>query len=225
VVPICQKVSYNPLTDFTYLSKLFKQSPMVAVRADAPWKTWEEFINYAEKNPGKIKFGSWGEYSSGHIAMTAIGKEKSIKWGHVPFKGDAPCVTAMLGGHIDVATFAAGHVPQVRAGKLRGLLMLQGYRSSIFPTIPCMKDVGIKFQGKGSTETIAGIIAPKGLPKEIMKKYELALEQASMSPEFSNFLNSFGLDRHYLSGSDFQKEVEEGYTYVSEIVKKLDFKK
>jgi tripartite-type tricarboxylate transporter receptor subunit TctC len=225
VVPICQKVSYNSMTDFTYLCKLFNQSPMVAVRADAPWKTWQEFIDYAEKNPQKVKYGSWGEYSSGHIAMTAIGKEKSIQWAHVPFKGDAPCVTALLGGHIDVATFAAGHVPNVRAGKLRGLLMLQGYRSPNFPNIPCMKEVGIKFQGKGSTETISGMIGPKGMPKEIIKKYETALERASTTPEFMNVLNSFGCDRHFVSGNDFRKEVEQGYTYVSELVKKLDFQK
>ena len=88
-----------------------------------------------------------------------------------------------------------------------------------------MKDVGIKFEGKGTTETISGMIAPKGLPKEISKKYELALEQASKSPEFLNALNSLGCDLQYLPGEDLRKEVEEGYSYVSELVRKLGFQK
>jgi tripartite-type tricarboxylate transporter receptor subunit TctC len=225
VVPNFEKVSYNPQTDFTYLCKLFNQSPMVVVRAEAPWKTWQELIDYAQKNPKKIKYGSWGQYSSGHIAMEAIGKEKSVEWGHVPFKGDGPCVTALLGGHIDVAPVAAGHVPHVRAGKLRCLLMLQSYRSQNFPEVPCMRDVEIKFEGKGTTETISGMIAPKGLPKEIVKKYEVALEQASRSPEFLNALNSLGCDLQYLSGEELRKEVEGGFTYITELVKKLGFQK
>ena len=224
VVPNFEKVTYHPLTDFTYLCKLFNHSPMLVTRADAPWKSAQELLAFAQKNPKKIKYGSWGQFSSGHIAMEAIGKEKGIEWGHVPFKGDGPCVTALLGGHIDVAPVSAGHVPQVRAGKLRGLLMLQTYRSAHFPEVPCLKDAGIKFEGKGTTETISGVIAPRGLPKEIVKKYEGSLEQASKSPEFTKALNVLGCDYHFLNGEEMQKEVEEGYKYVTELVGKLDLK-
>lgn len=224
VVPNFEKVAYNPLTDFTYLCKLFNQSPMLVVKVDAPWKNVQEFVEYAQKNPKRIKYGSWGQFSSGHIAMEAIGKEKGIEWSHVPFKGDGPCVTALLGGHIDAAVVSAGHVPFVRAGKLRGLLMLQAYRSRNFPEVPCLKDVGIKFEAKGTTETISGVIAPKGLPKDIVKKYEVALEQAANSPEFVRALDTLGCDAHFLLGDDCRKEVEEGYNYVSELVSKLGLK-
>ena len=192
VVPNFEKVPYDPLTDFTYLCKLFNQSPMLVVQTDAPWKSVEEFVDFARKNPKRIKYGSWGQYSSGHIAMEAIGKEKAVEWGHIPFKGDAPCVTALLGGHIDAAAVAAGYVTHVRAGKLRGLAMLQSYRSKNFPEVPCLRDAGIKFEAKGTTETINGMIAPKGLPKEVIQKYEGALEQAGKSPEFLRTLDNLG---------------------------------
>jgi len=224
VVPNFEKVSYNISTDLTYICKLFNQSPMLVVRTDAPWKNMEEFLDYAKKNPKKIKYGTWGQYSSGHIAMEAIAREKSVEWGHVPFKGDGPCVTALLGGHVDAAPVSAGHVTFVRAGKLRGLVMLQSYRSKNFPAVPCLRDVGIQFEGKGSTETVSGMIAPKGLPKEIIKKYEVALEQAAKSPEFLRALDTLGSDLHFLNGDDFKKEVEEGSKHVGELVNKLGFK-
>jgi len=223
VVPNFEKVLYDPLADFTYLCKLFNNSPMVVVRPDSPWKTIQELLDYAQKNPKKIKYGSWGQYSSGHIAMEAIAREKSIDWVHVPFKGDGPCVMALLGGHVDAATVSAGHVPHVRAGKLRGLLMQQSYRSQNFPHVPCLKEVGIKFEAKGTTETISGVIAPRGLPQKIVKKYEEALEQASKSPEFIRALNTLGCDPHFLPGEDMRKEIEGGYRTVSDLVSNLGF--
>jgi tripartite-type tricarboxylate transporter receptor subunit TctC len=224
VVPNFETVPYDPLNDFTYLCKLFNQSPMLVVRAEAPWKNISEFFDYAKKNPKKIKYGSWGQYSSGHIAMEAIAKETAVEIGHIPFKGDAPCVTALLGGHIDAAAVAAGYVPHVRAGKLRGLVMLQSYRSKTFSEVPSLRDVGIKFNARGTTETTNGMIAPKGLAKDTIKKYELALEQAGKSPEFLNTLQTIGCDPHYTSGEEYRKEVEAGYRQVAELIKKLGLK-
>ncbi len=224
VVPNFEKLPYNPLTDFTYLCKLFNQSPMLVVRPDAPWKNMEEFFDYARKNPKKIKYGSWGQFSSGHIAMEAIAREKSVELGHVPFKGDNPCVTALLGGHIDAAAVAAGYVTHVRAGKLRGLLMLQSYRSKNFPNVPTLRDAGIHFNARGTTETINGMIGPKGMSPEVIKKYEGALERAGKGPEFLKTLEVLGCDSHYLSGDEFRKEVEEGHKHVSELVSKLGLK-
>lgn len=224
VVPNFESVPYDPLKDFTYLCKLFNQSPMLVVKADAPWKSAFEFFDYAKKNPKKIKYGSWGQYSSGHIAMEAIAKEMAVEIGHIPFKGDAPCVTALLGGHIDAAAVAAGYVPHVRAGKLRGIVMLQSYRSKNFPQIPSLRDAGIQFNAKGTTETTNGMIAPKGLEKDVIKKYEIALEQAGKSAEFLNTLQTIGCDPHFTSGEEFRKETEEGFNQVSELIKKLGLK-
>lgn len=224
VLPNFEKVSYHPVTDFTFISKLFNQSPMLTVQQDAPWKTAKEFFEYARKNPKKIKYGTWGQFSSGHIAMESIGKEMGLEWAHVPFKGDGPAVTALLGGHVDAIVTAAGHVAQVRAGKLRGLAMMQSYRSKIFPEVPCLKDLGIHFEGKGSTETFSLVIAPKDLPKDIAKKYYDALEKASKSEEFTRALYNLGCDYSFLTGEEARREVEEGYKYVGEVAKKLGFK-
>jgi tripartite-type tricarboxylate transporter receptor subunit TctC len=224
VFPHFEKVAYDPLTDFTYLGKLYNQFPGLYVRIDAPWKTFEEFLDFAKKNPKKIKYGTWGQYCAAHICMEAIAKEKSVEWVHVPFKGDGPCITALLGGHLDAAANTAGHTPYLRAGKIRGLTMLRNARSLIFPEIPSLRDVGVKFESKGSTNLTAGMIAPKGLPKEIIKKYEKAFEEVTKSPKFLEVSQNIGLEPDFVRGDEFHKETEEGYKYVLDYVKKLGFK-
>jgi tripartite-type tricarboxylate transporter receptor subunit TctC len=224
VAPNLQKLEYNPLTDFTYIGSMAVQPSMVYVRSESAWRTIEELLAYAKKNPKKIKYGTWGLHSGGHFAMEAIAKEKSIEWGHIPFKGDGPCVTALLGGHIDVGVTAAGHAPFVRAGNFRGLLMLQNKRSQSFSDVPCLKDVGLSYNPVGITEGITGIIAPKGLPNDIRKKYEMALKQAIKDSRYVNVEKTLGLEPFVMFGDEFEKWIETSFKNVKENVNALGFK-
>lgn len=225
VVPHIEKVEYNPLTDFTYLALVVRQSPMLVVKADAPWKSFAELAEYAKGNPRKVKYGTYGEFSGTHIAMGAIARERGIEWIHVPFKGDGPAVTALLGGHIDAAAPAAGYAPHVRAGKFRGLLTLTGRRSQLFPEVPSLRDANVTFDARGSSDVITGIVAPKGLPADIARKYEDALEKAVGSAEFIKVVESLALERAFHRGAEFQKEVEAGSGHVDAALKILGLKK
>lgn len=225
VVPHIEKVEYNPLADFTYLALVVRQSPMLVVKADAPWKSFAELAEYAKSNPRKVKYGTYGEFSGTHIAMGAIARERGIEWIHVPFKGDGPAVTALLGGHIDAAAPAAGYAPHVRAGKFRGLLTLTGRRSQLFPDVPSLRDVNVAFDARGSSDVITGIVAPKGLPADIARKYEDALEKAVGSAEFIKVVETLALERAFHRGAEFQKEVEAGSGHVDAALKSLGLKK
>ncbi len=225
VVPHFENLGYDPLADFNYLCKTYDQTSMLVVPTDSPWKTFEEVIDFAKKNPKKVKYGTWGQFSGVHIAMEAIGKEKGIEWGHIPFKGEGPVVPALLGKHVDLGVLAPGGVPHIKAGKLRLLLVLQGFRSKTFPDAPCFKDAGIKFNGKGSSELMSGIIAPKGLPSDIVKKYEDALKEAVKSPEFLKASATLGIEPQFLPGNEFRKEIEEGNRHVGAVIRQLDLKK
>ena len=101
---------------------------------------------FRQKNPKKFKYGTWGQHSGAHLALEAIGREKSIEWDHVPFKGESPVVMALLGKHLEVGAITEGSITHVKAGKLRILLMLQSYHSPNFPGIPCLKDLGDNVQ-------------------------------------------------------------------------------
>ena len=225
VAPNFEKVGYDVLRDFTFVCKLFNQpNTMIVVRPDAPWKNIEELLEDARKNPKKIKYGTPGQFSGAHIAMEAIAKEKSIEWVHIPFKGDGPSSTALLGGHIDCAVIFAAHIPLIKTGRLRSLVTVMNRRSPNFPEIPCLKDVGIKFEGKGSSEAISGIMAPKGLPNDILQKYEGALKETIKSEEFLRACRSLWLDPDFQPGDAFRREVEDSYNYIGELGKKLGFK-
>ena len=225
VVPHFENMGYNPLSDFTFLCKTYDQISMLVVPADSPFKSFQEVVDFAKKNPRKLKYGTWGQFSGVHIAMEAIGMEKEIEWGHVPFKGEGPVVPALLGKHIDLGVLAPGGVPHIKVGKLRLLLVLQGSRSKTFPEAPCLRDVGIKFDGKGSSELMSGIIAPRGLSMGIRKKFEDALKEAVKSPEFLRASATLGLEPRFLPGDEFQKEIESGNKYVGGVVKRIDLKK
>jgi tripartite-type tricarboxylate transporter receptor subunit TctC len=224
-VPNVQSVEYDTLKDFTFLAMVARQAPMVVVKADAPWKSMQELLEHAKANPRKVKIGTYGEFSGAHIAFEAVARERGVEYVHVPFKGDGPAVTALLGGHIDAAITAAGHVPQVRGGKFRGLLILLSQRSPAFPDVPALRDIGVKFDPVGSSEVVTGIVGPKGMAPDIVKKYEAALERAVKSPEFVKMAETLGVDRAFAPGPQFQKEVERGHHHVAETIKTLGLKK
>ena len=100
-IPYIQKTTFDPAKDFTYIIHLTGYTFGVVVKADAPWKTFQELIDYAKANPGKVNYGTPGAGSSLHITMEQIAKRKGIKWTQVPFKGGADNMNALLGGHID----------------------------------------------------------------------------------------------------------------------------
>src|SRR5690606_34509618 len=83
-IPFIQKASYDPKTDFSYIIQLTGYVFAVAVKADAPWQTWEEMFEYAKANPGKISYSTAGAGGTAHIAMEQIAKKHGIKWIHVP---------------------------------------------------------------------------------------------------------------------------------------------
>ena len=96
--PVLRKHTYKPLASFSPIYAFAFPPSATIVRADAPWKTWEEFIAYAKANPGKIKYGTLGTGSPMHVGMLVAEKKHNIDWIHVPYKGSQPTVTALLGG-------------------------------------------------------------------------------------------------------------------------------
>jgi tripartite-type tricarboxylate transporter receptor subunit TctC len=221
-VPQLEKVAYDSLKDFTFICHIASQPAMVTVKRDAPWKGIEALLDDAKRNPGKIQYGTYGQHSGGHTAMEAIAKERSIQWVHVPFKGDGPCLTALLGGHVDVAATGSGHLPFVKSGELRPLLLMWGNRSPAFPEVPCMTDIGINSHPE--VGALIGIIAPKGLPEAIRKRYEDIVRQEMKSPEVLRMADTLGMDLKFLPGSDFKNAVEKNYKQNGDLLKTLGFK-
>jgi tripartite-type tricarboxylate transporter receptor subunit TctC len=101
ITPMLQKVPFRPLKSFTpIVGFAAAERTALLVKSDSPWKTFKDFIEYARKNPGKIKYSSAGVGQFMHVAVELIGQQEGIKWVHVPYKGTAPARMALRGGHV-----------------------------------------------------------------------------------------------------------------------------
>lgn len=217
--PYLQKVEYNPLTDFTYVAGTAIQPYGICVRSDAPWKTLNELIQYVKENPGKLKFGSTGIGGINHIYMEMFGKAKKLNWVHVPFKGDQPQITALLGGHIPVGSMSSAFAPHVRSGKMRLLAVLGDKRIASFPQVPALKEFGVDIDLRGGE--VLGFAGPKGLPSEIVGKLENAFKQAVESPENKNVMEQLANEANFRDSQTFTKLIHELNVRTGEMIKQL----
>jgi len=218
-VPHMEKTEYDVLTDFTFIAGTASQPYAIAVRSDAPWKTLQELVDDVKKNPGKIKYGHFGIGGLAHIYMEALALEWKLNWVQVPFKGEVPSITALLGGHVPVIACASGFVPHMRAGKMRALALLTAKRSSACPEVPTLKELGLKMDFR--MNEVLGVLGPKGMPPEIVKKLENAIQQGVETAEFKKVVEVINSEAFFRNSQDFTNFFREVYPQVGEIIKRL----
>jgi tripartite-type tricarboxylate transporter receptor subunit TctC len=221
--PLFQKVPYDPVKDITYIAGWVDQPYGIQVRADAPWKTLPEVINYAKKNPGKIRYGSTGVNGIGHIYMESIAKDKGVNWINIPMEGDGKMIPALLGGHIEVATMAVAWAPHAKAGKMRPLALFGTKRFADFPNTPTLNELGFNYYAGAAG--FLGVGAPAGLPEDIRKKLEDAFQTAVSSPEFKKTAEKLSLESWFRPGVELAKSAEEGLKSIDDMAKRLGLKK
>ena len=204
--------------DFRFIGRAMTIPAAVTVRADAPWDTFEDFVNYAKEHPGEIQVGNSGTGSIGHIAAASIEKECGVQFTHVPFDGAAPAVAALLGGNIQAVTVSPSEVKNnVDSGDFKVLCVLGESRSSVVPDVPTAQELGIDItiQGWG------GFAVPKDTPQAVIDILEKASETAINSDSVKKTLADRGYEHAYLSGSDMDQKASEELAYYSELIPEL----
>jgi tripartite-type tricarboxylate transporter receptor subunit TctC len=179
----------------------------VVVRADSPWKTWQELIDYAKANPGKLSYGTPGANTSLHVTMEEIGYRYGIKWTHVPFRGNADNMQALLGGHVDISADATGWGPNVDAGKFRLLATWGPQRTKRWPTVPTLKELGYDIV---STSPY-GIGGPKGMDPQVVKVLHDAFKKGMEDPIHMQAMEKYDQDLLYMSGDDYAKFARQAF--------------
>ena len=203
---LMQKVTFKPLKSFTPIMTFAgSEHSALLVKSDAPWKTFQEFIEYAKSNPGRIKYSSAGVGSGMHVAMEYIAYKDGIKWVHVPYKGTAPSRTALLGGHVDACSSGVDWPPFVLSGQLRVLATHGRERMAQFPDTPTLKELGYGFV----SETVHSILGPAGLSPDIVKKLERALIKGTETPEFRSACEKLYLSRIVMDSSQYEQHLKE----------------
>lgn len=168
VPAIIADAGYDPVKDFTGVSQTCDIPMVLVVNPALPVKSVRELIALAKKRPGELTYGTSGNGGTGHVATEMFAQQAGIKMMQVPYKGNAPATTDLVGGQImlmfDQVSTSAGYI---KAGRLRGLAVTSKKRSPLFPDMPTVDEAGVK--GFEDT-TFNGLVAPAGTPRDILEK-------------------------------------------------------
>jgi len=208
--------------EFTPIARLNAEPSAISVLAESPWQTYEEFIEYAKANPGKVRIGNSGTGAIWHIAAAALGERTGAQFNHVPYDGANPAVTALLGGHIEAVTVSPPEViAHVKAGKIRILAVMSEERQQLFPDVPTLKEKGVDL----SVATWRGIAGPKGLPEDIQKVLRDISKKTAEDPAFKEALAKMNATWAYLDGPEYKAVIDKDNAFFKEIMTKLGIAK
>lgn len=198
-LPHIQKVSYDPLRDFSYIIGLTGYTFGLVVKQDAPWKTLDAYLAEARKRPETITFASSGIGGGTHLAMAQLEQCERLKLTHVTFKGGADATVAMLGGH--VASQADGAWgPLADSGRARLLLILTPNRVPQYPDVPTLKE---RCPGISVDAQVVGIAGPRGMDPQVVQKIHDAFKASMDSEGFQGTLKSAKQLPIYMSSRDY----------------------
>jgi tripartite-type tricarboxylate transporter receptor subunit TctC len=175
------KLPYDTLKDFAPLILAGQTPNLLVVNNDVPVKSVKELIAVAKAKPGSLSYGSTGSGSSNHLSMELFRLMTGTDMIHVPYKGSAPMVTDLLGGHLQVAFDNTPNVlPQVKAGTLRALAITSARRSAMVPDIPTVAEAGVPGYEVG---VWFGIVAPAATPPDVLAKLNAELDKILAMPD------------------------------------------
>lgn len=210
-------VGYDPDKDLEPLGIHLFFAHAIAVRADAPWKSFQELLEHAKKNPGKLNINTPGIGSTTHFHLEIIQSLTGAQFNHIPFKSGEAVITGLLGGHVDMTFDAVSKLkPHVDSGKVRMLLIT--IKSPDFPKLPTIRDLGYK---QDLTPTWFGMYGPAGMPEEVKKVLIPAFEKAVKNPELKAKIEKLEFVVDYRSPAEQVKLAQEEYKAAMEIAKKI----
>jgi tripartite-type tricarboxylate transporter receptor subunit TctC len=182
----------NPLDQFEPISVLVTAPQLLVARPDLAANDLRGFIAQAKANEGKLNVGSAGIGTISHLTEVMLDQRMGLKTAHIPFRGAAPAVTAVLGKHVDAAwVMPAPAMPYVASGQLKALAVTSAARDPRFPQVPTAEESGVpNFQ----VSNWQGLFAPHGTPKDIVEKVAAAVGKAMQEPEVRKRLQSVGFE-------------------------------
>ena len=213
-------VAIDPLKDLTYIARTSGQTFGMATLSGSRWKSLQELVAEARANPGKITYAHAGVGGATHVGMEEFAMAAGIKFNHIPFKGGADALQAVLGGHVDVLVDSSSWAPHVEAGKMRLLATWGEQRVGRFKDAPTLKEAGFNVV----VDAPNGIGAPKGLEPTVANRLRQAFRVAAASPEFKQACDKIDAPVLYLDGPDYESYVAQIYKKETLLIDKLKLK-
>lgn len=199
-IPHMNKVQWSPINDFTFIMGVSGYTFGFVVKADSPHKTFKDYVEAARKQPGKIDFGSTGIGTSPHLLLEELADNAKVEFNHVPFKGNADLMQALLGGHVMAASDASGWDKFVDGGQMRLLATFGEQRTKRWPQVPTAKELGYNIVGNSPY----GLVGPKGMDPAVVKTIHDAFKKAMDDPKHAEVLAQLNQDPWYRTGEQYK---------------------
>ena len=206
------------LGDLKPIARYTADPTVLAVRAESPWKTVQEFVEDARKRPGQIAYGSSGNYGTMHVPMEMLAQAAGVQLNHIPFTGAGPAVVALLGGQIDAVSSGPSTVLQhIKAGKLRPLAHWGTAPLAALPGVPSLRDSGWAVD----YAQWSGLFAPAGIPDAVAQRLRAAARVAAQDARVKEVIGNAGSPVLYLDTPEFEKYVQDDARKMAEVVKRM----
>ena len=216
-LPHMQKMQFDPMKDFTYIACLTGYTFGLVVKADSPIKTVKDLVDYAKANPEKFSYGSTGNGTTPHLAVEEFASRAGIKLQHVPFKGNADNMQAVIGGHIMAASDATGWGPHVDAGTLRLLATYGIKRTKRWPGVPTLTELGYDTV----SDSPFGIGAPKGMEPALTLRLHDAFKKTLEDPAVLASFEKYDQSVIYMNTADYTQFARDNYAKEKAVIERL----
>ena len=199
-LPWMQSMPFDPRTDFTPVIHLTGYLFGVVVRADGPYRTWQDLVADARRRPGRVRVGNTGANGTPHLTMVDLAEREKLDVIHVPFRGEGDGTPALLGGHIEALAAGSGAGQLVNEGKLRFLNLWGRERSERWPEVPTLLELG--YQGMVVTSPY-GLCGPLKMAPAVVKALHDGFKQALFDPQHLAALKRLDQSVEYLDSADY----------------------
>jgi tripartite-type tricarboxylate transporter receptor subunit TctC len=219
ITPVVQASVPYRLSDFEPIGAYAASAQALVVRKGAPWRTLEELVEDARKNPGKLSYGSAGQGTNSFFTMELLKLARGVDVGHVPFGGSGPLKNAILGGHVQVGAISLSTmIPLMRSGDVIGLVISGDRRNPAVPDVPTMAEKGV---AEASLSTIMELYAPAKTPKSVVDRLAQALAASMANPDAIAAFEKAGLEVFHHPPDVSRRQAEREYEVVLTAAKKL----
>ncbi len=212
--PHYQDTNWHPLRDFNYIIGLSAYTFGIVVRSDAPWTTIADLIAAGRRQPEKLNYGTSGIGGTGHLLMIETELATGAKFTHIPYKGGAEWMQALLGKHIDFVPDGAQWAPFVDSGQVRVLAMATEARFPKFPDAPTLIESGIN----AVAHSPYGLVGPKTLPPEIVQSLHDAFKEAMADPAHQALLDKYVQEVWYKDPQGYRAWAEKYFNEVKPLL-------
>ena len=217
LMPHMEKVSFDPLRDFTYVICVAGSVYGLVVRADSPIKNVKDLIDYAKANPGKFTYSTAGVGTVNHLAMEEFAERVGIEMLHIPYKGAAPSTTAVLAGEVMASSGQSAWGPHVDRGALRLLATYGTSRTKRWPNVPTLQELGYGVVA----ESPFGFAGPRGMDPAVTRRLHDAFKASLDDPAVITVLESNSMQSLYMDTAAYTRLAMEKFTQARSLIQRL----